>query len=221
MPFESLEKIVVALVLHAVDCLDSCRPIDMCDCRDSRALIREGRGDEEHVGTLAVEFEVIGYPLFQDSRRKRAKIFPKFYFKIHLLPVLLIAGIGDDRSVSESARTVFHPSLEPSDNILSFKESGDSRDEVLLFKVLIGNMLLIQNCPDVLIGIFPSEEDMLHLGTLGAMKDTVPNCQRNTQSATGISRSRLDKNMIEETCTENMAVGNTVESDTSRETEIF
>jgi len=140
---ESSHHTIEATMAFPINGLDSCRIVDMRNSRHFRsgdrhpksqvwilqssqvfcvkgyAPIISHRRYQEHVGAVLVRahFKDGIYTFPQNTGRKRAERFAELDFEVHRLLHARRAGVSDNTPTAKRARSVFHTSLKPSDNL--------------------------------------------------------------------------------------------------------
>ena len=88
-------------------------------------------GDQQHVGAVGIELEIVGDVLAQDRGREGAEALAVLDLEIEPLLHLGIARIAEDRAGAERARPELHAALEPADGMARFQRVAGALDRVL------------------------------------------------------------------------------------------
>ena len=89
----------------------------MCNRWDLCFSLFTDREDLFHEGHGFIQLKPIGYMLTQDEGRKGAETLAALDFGIQQILGIRPAGVHDDATPAQSARTEFGPSIEPADDL--------------------------------------------------------------------------------------------------------
>src|SRR5207249_6911475 len=135
----------------------------------------------------------------------------EFNLEVHHLLHLRGLRIANDRATAQCARAKLHPALEPANDLLVFDQVGNFFGNLLFAEFDKGRLLLRQKPANLLWRkCWPQVRAVLRIlapvRPALLAKILVPAKQGSAQGATGISRRRLNPNIIEDSLAQDAAV---------------
>jgi hypothetical protein len=154
---------------------------------------RKGRvfylGGKKHERALFGKIKIFGRMVGEDRGCERSETLTEFDFSVYALSVIGVPRIGEDSAVSEGSWSKFHPSLEPTDDLLGAKAFGDLGEEFGFPMRLIRNSRPIEVFGDFGIAPFRPPKNMGNFSGIFARipKYVVPDMEGRANRSPGIS----------------------------------
>ena len=202
-------------------------------------------GDEQHVRTVGVEIEPLVHVLAEHGRRERPERFPELDLQVHHRLHLRRARVADDRAAAERARTELHASEQQTDHLLGREQRSHlvgqrrRRQAARLVAVRLqehGDFVVAERRAEVrtahAVGVSRrrarwsarARRALPGAGTLRArprlLEVAMPEVQRHAQGAAGVTRRRLDPDLLERALAKDPAVADAVQRDAASQAEV-
>src|ERR1051326_5914209 len=247
---EGREQFVVSRVVLAPDGLHARRVVNVRHRRDGRARdvqlldaeefflalahlaphFSAHRRDEEHVGRVAVQFEVFRDALAQDRRRERAETFAELYLQVHLRLHARRARVAENAPCAERARAELHPPLKPADDLLVREQTRDRLGQVRALDAAVARADSQQKLFDLVAREFRAEvralhsvgataADFLHVARVAEV--LVPDRERRAERAPRVARRGLNPDVLERAFAKYPTIADAVERNAARQTKIL
>src|SRR5262249_22754186 len=123
--------------------------------RQAAALLH--RRDEEHVGALAIELEILARPLGEDAGREGAERLAILDLEVEVLLHLLVAGVTEDGARAQPARAELEASGQVPDDLAAFEELGDGRGASIGIEPPVRVSMCLEEGLDLRIGVARAE----------------------------------------------------------------